>query len=196
MKRNIFIAVLPSHDHRQLITQHIHQCEAKRHSGIRIKWTYTSDLHITLGFLPKVEEKAIPVIAQCFQPMTKFTKFMANVKDVRIFGNAIVLRLEPYQTFLNLFKTLKTQLQTVADGQYHFTEHARFEAHLTIGRIKSPHVLGSVQKQQLITMVAEQFVRISFLIQQGALMQRLPDDILKQMKSAQVYDVLKGYTLK
>ena len=196
MKINLFIAAVPSHDNRQLIAQKIHQCEAKRSSQIRINWTYLTDLHVTMGFLSGVETNDAQALAQGFTILKDTTKFLATVKDVRIYGNAIVLRLEPYQTFLGLFKKLKNQLQTVLDNKYHFKEHARFDAHLTIGRIQSPRVLNTTQQYQLTAMISEQFVNASFLIQQTALMQRIPENIAKMSKSAQVYQVLQGYPFK
>lgn len=196
MKRNIFIAAIPSPDHRQLITQKISQCEAKRHSGIRIQWTHLQDLHITIGFLPGVFDKDIQALAMCFQCITSSSKFLASVKDVRIFGNAVVLRLEPYQSFLNLFKKLKQQLQNTLDGKYHFKEHNRFEAHLTIGRIKSPKTMSHAQRHQLTSMIDEQFQNVSIMIQQGALCHRLPEEYIKKASSAQVYQAIQGYPFK
>lgn len=196
MSNNIFIAAVPSYDHKQLIMQRILNCETKRSSQLRIDWTNLADLHITLGFLPSVDPADFQAIAQSFAVLTQSTKFISQVKDVRIFGNAIVLRLEPLQNFLVLYRKLKHQLQEVLTGKYAFKEHGRFEAHLTVGRIKSPRVLTHMQKAQLITTVSEQFVNTTFLVQQASLMQRIPETFSSKAKSSQVYQVLQGYPFK
>lgn len=196
MKVNIFFAAVPNHDNRQLLTQKILQCEAKRSSQLRIDWSHLTDLHITLGYLSGVEDTDLRAIAQSFLFLNQTTKFLATIKDVRIFGNAIVLRMEPYQTFLGLFKKMKQQLQNTLENKYQFKEHDRFDAHITIGRIQTPRTLTNTQKLQLCNIVGEQFVNTTIVIQQVALMQRIPDHLAKNAKSAQQYQALQGYNFK
>lgn len=195
-KTNVFVAMLPSHDHRQQITQKIYACEAKRSSQLRIHWTFITDLHATLGFLSGIEIPDIQTLSRSFQYLTQATKFMATVKDVRIYGNAIVLRLEPYQTFLGLHQKLKQALQGYQDGKYHLKEQTRYDPHLTIGRIHYPRMLNDKLKHQLVSMISEPFTNTSLLIQQAALMQRLPTHVLKTSNSPQTYQVLQGYMFK
>lgn len=193
MKINLFIAAVPSHDNRQLIAQKIHQCEAKRSSQIRINWTYLTDLHITLGFLADVDIRDVQTLAQGFALVKETTKFLATIKDVRIYGNAIVLRLEPQQIFLGILKKLKTQLQTLLDNKYQFREHSRFDPHITIGHIQSPRTLSALQQHQLTSMITEPFVNMSILVQQAALMQRIQNNT---NQSVQVYQALQAYPFK
>lgn len=193
MKINLFIAAVPSHDNRQLIAQKIHQCEAKRSSQIRINWAYLTDLHMTLGFLADVDIPDVPALAQGFTLIKETPKFLATIKDVRIYGNALVLRLEPQQIFLGIFKKLKTQLQTLLDNKYQFKEHARFDPHITIGHIQSPRTLSTLQQHQLVSMIAEPFVNMPILVQQAALMQRIQNNT---SQSAQVYQTLQAYPFK
>lgn len=195
MNVNIFFAAVPNPDNRQLLSQKILQCEIKRSPQLKIDWSHLTDLHITLGYLSNVQDIDLRAIAQNFLFLNQTSKFLATIKDVRIFGNSIVLRMEPYQTFLGLFKKMKQQLQVTLQNKYQFKEHARFDAHITIGRIQAPRVLTPQQKLQLCNIVAEQFANTTILIQQVALMQRIPAHLVRNAKSAQ-YQALQGYNFK
>lgn len=190
MKTNIFLGALPSYDNRLALTQKIYACEAKRSPLVRVQWTHTNDLHVTLGFIPSVEEVDFRKIALGMTAISQSPPLMANVEEVRVYGNAIVLRIEPYQQLLNIHKKMNVKLIEISNHQYHFQVKARFDPHLTIGRIRNVYALNPLHKQQFINLVEEQFRMNAFLIQQAALMRRMPEN------TTPAYQVIQLYSLR
>jgi 2'-5' RNA ligase len=189
VKTNIFLAALPSNDNRAAITQKISACEAKRSPLVRIQWSQMNDLHVTVGFIQGVEEKDIRTIALGMSDVSKNAPFMANVEDVRIYGTAIVLRVEPHHRFLAIHKAMNQKLLDISNQQYHFLMDRRYDAHLTIGRIRNLKVVNPLHKQQLIQQIEAQFQNYSFLIQQAALLRHGPEH------SVPIYQTVQQYLL-
>jgi 2'-5' RNA ligase len=179
--------MLPSYDNRRTLTEKILACETKRSPLVRVQWTHTNDLHITLGFIAGVDEAAFRTIANGLLPVTQSRPFMANVEEIRLYGNAIVLRVEPYQQLLNIHKKMNEKLEEVSNKLYQFESKKRFDPHLTVGRIKNLAALNPLHKHQLMTLVQEQFRGYSFLIQQAALLRRLPENATPAYQSIQLY---------
>ncbi|MGE3318475.1 MAG: 2'-5' RNA ligase family protein [Candidatus Berkiella sp.] len=176
MKSNIFLAALPSHDNRLVIAQKILNCETKRSPLAKIQWTHTQDLHLTLGFIQGVEEGDIRKIALDLMGVSQNAPFMANVEEIKIYGSAIVLRCQPYHRFLAMHKKMNQSLMEGSQGQYQFDVKKRYDAHLTIGRIRNANALNPLHMQQIIGLIQEQFKNVTFLIQQCALMRRVQEN--------------------
>ncbi|MBS0287467.1 MAG: 2'-5' RNA ligase family protein [Proteobacteria bacterium] len=189
MKFNIFLAALPSHDNRMVMTQKILSCETKRSPLARIHWTHTQDLHVTLGFIPNVIETDIRSIALAMSTISQQSPFMANVEAVHGYGNAIVLKIEPYQQLLNIHKKMHQKLVEATEDKYHFDTKHRFSPHITIGRVQNLAALNQAHKQQLLSLIQEQFSGYSFLIQQAALLRRLPEKATPSYQNIQLYNL-------
>ncbi len=190
MKQNIFLAALPSHDNRMVMTQKILNCESKRSPLARIHWTHTQDLHATLGFIPQVNEAEMRNIALTMSAVEQNSPIMATVEEVRGFGNAIVLKIGPYQQLFNIHKKMNQKLMLATQNQYQFDAKHRFSPHITIGRVQNLTALNQQHKDQLLNLIEEQFSGYSFLIQQLGLMRRRPE------KATPVYQNIQLYTLR
>lgn len=158
---------------------------------MRVQWTHTQDLHITLGFIGQVKEEDLRGIAIGMAGIAQFSRFMANGEDIKLYGNAIVLRVEPYQTFYKIHKKLNQKLMELSQNQYQFQVRNRFDAHLTIGRLRNLSVLNPLHKQQFLNLIQEQFRSVAFLIQQAALLCRSSETTTPAYQSIQLYS-LKG----
>lgn len=187
MKKNIFLAALPSYDNRLAITQKLLGCEAKRSPLIRVNWTHIDDLHITLGYIANVDLNDIRNIALGFSPISQFAPIMANAEEIRIYGNAIVLRLEPQHRFLAIHKKMNQKLAEVSQNRYAFLVKKHFDPHLTIGRVKNWQVLNPIHKQQFMSLIKEQFQTLSFLIQQAALLHHVGEAAVPTYQAIQKY---------
>jgi 2'-5' RNA ligase len=190
LKSNIFIALLPSHDNRLSVTQKIHACEAKRSALVKVQWTPINDLHFTLGYIRSVDEKDIRLISMGMSLLSQTIPFMASGEEIRLYGNAIVLRLEPYQNLLAIHKKLNQKLIELSENQYHFDVKGRFDPHLTLGRIKNLPALNPLHRQQFLSLLSEQIKSPSFLIQQGALLRRNAENVTPG------YQILHLYPLR
>ncbi|MFI4938195.1 MAG: 2'-5' RNA ligase family protein [Candidatus Berkiellales bacterium] len=189
MESNVFLAALISHDNRVIITQKIHACEAKRSPLIRVQWTPTNDLHVTLGFIGSVEEKDIRTIAVGLSTASHNASFMANVGSIRLYGSAIVLRMEPYHVFYKIHQQMQQKLIENTQQKYQFDTRKRYDPHVTIGRIRNLRDVNAFHKQQLLSMIEDQFRACTVMIQQAALLRRLPQE------SGDNYQTLQLYTL-
>ncbi len=189
MKTNIFLAMLPGHDNRLALAQKILACEAKRSPLARVHWTNTNDLHITLGYIAEVNESDIRAIALGMSTVSQNSALMGTAEVVKLYGNAIVLKIEPYQMLAAIHKKMNQKLLEVTNQQYHFEAKHRFDPHLTIGRIQNVQALNPLHKQQLLSLIETQFRGYSFLIQQAALMRRLPEKATSPYQSIQLYNL-------
>ena len=186
MKTNIFLAALPSHDNRMIIAQKILACETKRSPLAKVQWTHTQDLHLTLGFMPGVEESDLRKASLLLTSVSQNAPFMANVEEIKIYGSAIVLRCQPYHRFLDMHKKMNQKLIEGFEGKYQFDVKKRYDAHMTIGRIRNVNALNPLHMQQLLGLIQEQFRSCTFLIQQCALMRRIED-------AAPSYQIIQQY---
>ncbi len=170
-----------------MITQTIHKCEAKRSPLVRIIWTYHLDLHVTIGFIPSVEESDIRPIALGMTLVSQTAPFMANGEEIKLYGNAIVVRVEPYQQFLSMHKKMQKKLMEGSNQRYQFQEKGRFDPHLTLGRIQNLHAVNTHHQHQLLALIQEQFKNCSFLVQQAALMRRVSERVTPIYQTIQLY---------
>lgn len=170
-----------------IMTQKISACEAKRSPLARIQWTHTQDLHITLGYIPKVDQADVRSISLALSAIAQQSPIMANVAQVRGFGNAIALIIEPHQQLLSIHRKLNQKLIEATNNKYHFDTKNRFSPHISIGRVQNLAALNQTHKNQLLDLIQTQFSGYSFLIQQAALMRRLPEKATPHYQSIQLY---------
>jgi 2'-5' RNA ligase len=102
-------------------------------------------IHITLKFLGNVEEGRIDAIADALGKV-KVAPFTANVRGIGGFPNArsprvIWIGAEPGEKFVEMNKQVEDRLADIG-----FEREGRFNAHVTIGRVKFP---DPEQKQRL-----------------------------------------------
>lgn len=190
MNTDLFLSAFPSHDNRVVLTQKISQCEAKRSAFVKVQWTSTPDLFVHLGHIIDVQEKDIRMIALALSAVTQTRPFMANGEEVKLYGNAIVLRVEPFDVLQRLHKKMNQKLMESTNNQYQFFLKGRFDPYLLIGRIKNMSALNPTHKAQFMQMLSQTLHGYSFLVQQAGLVQRLPD------KSKQAYQVIQQYPLR
>lgn len=171
-----------------VMTQKISACEAKRSPLARIQWTHTQDLHVTLGYIPDVNETDIRSIALSMNSISTQSPFMANVEEVRGYGNAIVLKIEPYQQLLTIHKKMNQKVIDATQNQYHFDSKNRFSPHITIGRVQNLEALNQTHKHQLLNLIQEQFNGYAFLIQQAALMRKVSERTAPHYQNIQLFN--------
>ncbi len=191
VKNNIFLAVVPSYDNRLAITQKLHRCEAKRSPLVRVNWTHLDDLHVTLGYIADVALNDIRTIALGFSSISQFAPIMANSEEIKMYGNAIVLRLEPLHQFLAIHKKMNQKLGEISENRYQFLVKRHFDPHLTLGRVRNWQVLNQIHKQQFLSLIKEQFQTLSFLTQQAALMHHVGETAVPAYQAIQKY-ILNG----
>jgi 2'-5' RNA ligase len=136
-----------------------------------------------------VNETDIRGIALGMSLISQTSPQMCTVEDVKLYGNAIVLRVEPYQSLLAMHKKMNHKLQEVTNNQYQFQVKGRFDPHLTIGRIRNLTSLNALHKHQIVNLVTENFRGTPFLIQQAALLRRIPKDSTPDYQSIQMYSL-------
>jgi len=193
MMTNIFLAALPSYDNRLVITQKIHACEAKRSPLVRVQWTNINDLHITWGYIKNININDIRTVSVGMASISQFSPFMTNVEEVRLYGNAIVLRVEPYQHLLSIHKKMNHKLMEITNNLYQFHVKGRFDPHLTIGRLRNVQLLNPLHRQQFLQLVQEQFRGYSFLIQQATLLRRFREG---DHEGGSSYETIHLYSLR
>lgn len=190
MKANIFLAALPAHDTRRSLTQKMDACEAKRSPLIRLQWTHTQDLHVTIGFIPLVDQSDLRMVALALAEISKTSLFMVNFGSIKLYGNALVLCLEPYHSFANLHKKMNQKLQEGTSERYQFDTSKRYMPHMTLGRIRNIQAINALHKQQLISLMEEQFQSTTMTIQQAALMRHVSET------GGPVYQTLQLYPFR
>ncbi|MDP3728114.1 MAG: RNA 2',3'-cyclic phosphodiesterase [bacterium] len=106
----------------------------KKVKEAKITWVSKKNLHLTLKFLGEVNEKDLPKIKKQIQITHSKLKvklgatgFFPNNKDPRV----IWVSLEPEEQIIALQQKLDAQLLM------QFPNEQKFQAHLTLGRIKS-----------------------------------------------------------
>lgn len=190
MITNLFLAALPNHDNRMVIAQKILACEARRSPLAKIAWTHAQDLHLTLGYISQVQESDVRRIAMDLNSVSQDAPFLATVDEIKIYGSAIVLRCEPYHRFLAIHKKMNHKLAAGSDNRYQFEANKKYDAHLTLGRIRNAKALNPLHVQQLLGLIQEQFRNCTFLIQQCALMRRIADNTAPYYQSIQLYRLI------
>lgn len=190
MTTNLFLAALPSHDNLMKITQMISVCEAKRSPLVKVQWTHAQDLHVTLGFIEQVAPSDVRNVALSFMPITQNAPFMAHVEGIRLYGNAIVCQTGPVERFQSIHRKMLHALQEYTNQQYGFLKDKRYTPHLTIGRIRNLKALNPRHREELLSLIGDQFAQYGFLIQQAALLQHTPQPAIPR------YEVLQQYLLR
>lgn len=169
--------------------QKIYACEAKRPSMIKINWAHLQDLHVTIAYIRGVADTDTRLLGTHFLTLAKNASFMARVTQVKLYGSALVLCLDPYNKFHAMHKLIKVGLKDCFEGKYSLEDNKRFDPHMTIGRLlPGPHI-GPQQKFQFTNMIQEQFANFGFMVQQAGLMRRKKENTLPH------YELLHPYNL-
>lgn len=100
----------------------------------KITWVSKKNLHLTLKFLGEVNESDIPKIKEQIQ--ITHSKLKLKLSKIGFFPNSkeptvIWLGIEPEEEIIFLQQKLDSQLLNLFSGEQ------KFQAHLTLGRIKS-----------------------------------------------------------
>lgn len=190
MKSNLFLAALLGQENRSTLVQKMDRCEAKRSPLVKLQWTHAQDLHITLGYIAEVEQQDFRMIAMALNSVTESSRFMTNFGAIKLYGHALILSLEPYHSFFNLHKKMNQKLQDASQQKYQFETGKRYSPHLTLGRLRNAAMLNALHKQQLISLVEEQFRDTPLLIQQAALIRRVGEG------NGPVYQTLQLYPFR
>jgi 2'-5' RNA ligase len=135
-----FIATDISEDIRAAISEA--QARLKRaHVGVKISWTKTDNVHITLQFLGYIEEPAVEKIRSVLEYVSQNHRpFELNVRGAGAFPNEHrprVVWVGCEDTDGNL-KVLARAVQSAMQPLGFEPEHREFSAHLTLGRVKLP----------------------------------------------------------
>lgn len=190
MTSNLFLAALPSRDNGITMTQKISVCEAKRSPLVKVQWTYTADLHITLGFIEQAASQDVRTISLGFMPLTQQPAFMAHIEGVRLYGNAIVCQTGPVQLFQGIHRQMEHALEKCTNQQYHFLKDKRYTPHLTLGRIQNLKAVNNQHREQLLQLIETEFRQYGFMIYQAALLKHTLD------RSLPSYEILQQYLLR
>ncbi len=100
----------------------------------KITWVSKKNLHLTLKFLGEVQEKDLPKIKE--QMKVHHAPLKLTLGDIGFFPNAkdptvIWLAVNPEESVISLQQKIDAQLLSSFPGEQ------KFQAHLTLGRIKS-----------------------------------------------------------
>lgn len=106
----------------------------KKVKEAKITWVSKKNLHLTLKFLGEVQEKDLPRIKQ--QLHIQHPRLKVNLNKIGFFPSAkdprvIWVSVEPEEEIIALQQKIDAQFLS------HFSDEQKFQAHLTIGRIKS-----------------------------------------------------------
>ena len=135
MKR-LFIAVPIQESVRNQIVKGISETELSKKMPVR--WTPVQNLHLTLQFLGDVEEKRIPLLKQILDririPETKEELVFTGIGTFpnRNSPRIIWLGIESNDYLQKMQRSLTGSL----DEEGFETDHKRFKAHLTLGRVR------------------------------------------------------------
>ncbi len=98
----------------------------------RIKWVEKQNLHLTMKFIGETEEKDLERIKQSLSSV-KFKSFLTSVSDFGVFPHrghirVVWMGLSPADQINNLHEKIDSSLNLEKDN--------RFQAHITLGRVK------------------------------------------------------------
>lgn len=117
------------------------QARLKRaHTGVKVSWTKTDNLHLTLQFLGYIEEEMIAKIGEGLEAVAgKHGPFELTVAGAGAFPD----EKRPRVLWVGCddaggLKALATSAQTAMQPLGFQPEHREFSAHLTLGRVKRP----------------------------------------------------------
>ena len=154
----------------------------KKIKEAKITWVSKKNLHLTLKFLGEIKEKNIPELKkqlQIIHPKLKLKistmGFFPNNKDPKV----IWLGLEPEEEVISLQQKIDGELLT------QFPSEQKFQAHLTLGRIKSIRRKEDFfQSVKSIQLEQKEFEVISFQLMKSEL-----------TKLGPIYEILENIPL-
>lgn len=111
------------------------------HAGVKVSWTKTDNLHLTLQFLGYVEETVVEKIKDALETVARrHEPFELAVRGAGAFPN----ENRPRVLWIGCddeagkLKALARSVQEAMQPLGFEPEHREFSAHLTLGRVKSP----------------------------------------------------------
>lgn len=113
-----------------------------------VKWVERENLHFTLRFLGEVEEEKIPLVKQSISSLANFRAFQAEIGTLGAFPSPSSPRViwiglkKGEREMLDVAKALNGALKE----QGFPPEDKPFQAHLTIGRVRSSRNLSSLKR--------------------------------------------------
>jgi 2'-5' RNA ligase len=104
-------------------------------SEARIKWVEEKNIHLTLKFLGEVEEGKTKEIIKALESV-KFKPFLTSISELGVFPSEKFIRviwvgLKPFEPIEDLHERIENSLVTLG-----FLRDKRFQAHVTLGRVK------------------------------------------------------------
>lgn len=110
-------------------------CKEITSNNIKVNWIHKKNLHLTLKFIGEVEDSRVNEIKDRLNHI-EYEKFSLNLDTVGVFPNNNFIRIiwigvNPEEKVIELQKKIDSSLLDL------FSKDQRFDAHLTIGRVKN-----------------------------------------------------------
>lgn len=139
--------------------------DAQAHVGVKVSWTKTDNIHLTLQFLGDVENATIGRISQALAAVAaQHTAFDIPVRGAGAFPNDRAPRVlwVGCEDTGGKLKALARAVQSEMEQFGFEPERREFSAHLTLGRVKFPkpdaaltRALDSIKDEVFGTMLVE-----------------------------------------
>ncbi|HLC74108.1 MAG TPA: RNA 2',3'-cyclic phosphodiesterase [Candidatus Nanoarchaeia archaeon] len=104
-------------------------------SNVKVNWTHKKNLHMTMKFIGEVEDFKVNEIKDRLNHI-EYKKFSLNLETIGFFPNNDFIRIiwigvNPEEKVIELQKKIDSSLLDL------ISKDQRFDAHLTIGRVKN-----------------------------------------------------------
>ena len=110
-------------------------CKEINSNNIKVNWTHKKNLHLTMKFIGEVEDSKVDEIKDRLIHI-EYRKFSLNLDTIGFFPNNNFIRIiwigvNPEEKVIELQKKIDSSLLDL------FSKDQKFDAHLTIGRVKN-----------------------------------------------------------
>ena len=110
-------------------------CKEINSNNIKVNWIHKKNLHLTMKFIGEVEDSKVNEIKDRLNHI-EYEKFILNLETIGFFPNNDFIRIiwigvNPEEKVIELQKKIDSSLLDL------ISKDQRFDAHLTIGRIKN-----------------------------------------------------------
>ncbi|HLA38322.1 MAG TPA: RNA 2',3'-cyclic phosphodiesterase [Candidatus Brocadiales bacterium] len=138
-KLRLFVAI----EIGDIIKKRFRECQERlKAAGGGIKWVDVGNIHITLKFLGYVEEKHLPqvkdIINKSVQGIKPFSLRFKGIGGFPKFQRPMVVFITA-EDRMGCLTTMNSRLEEGFQTLGIEKEDRHYEAHLTLGRVKSPH---------------------------------------------------------
>ncbi len=141
MKKRIFIAVAISEEARRQVSDYA-QALRREFVDLRIGWEKPEKLHLTLKFLGDTGEKQLNELIEIVEKTTaKFKPFKLQISGTGVFPNPRNPRIlwlgvnDETNSLSKISELLEIKCERIGFRR----EKRKFNAHLTIARLREPH---------------------------------------------------------